>query len=222
MKKLLIFFVLTILTFASLYIICCIGLGWFYKFGSFENASKYNTVLLNLSYSYIAGYIFYVLITYLPFCLRKSKIRTIIKHKKVEMVKQVESNIQAFYTKEISNPLDIDADDLKKQILNSNMYDRSFYGKEIGIQSSIITLLKESRKVMLLLCEQILIYHDYMSEVEILLIEEIREAPFYRIIDCGPLEHPTTKIIVSSIQYKKEIFNQLSKIKSLSCKLVNT
>ncbi len=49
---------LWIITGVSLYIIFCVGLGWFWTIGESENYEKINQVLLNLSYSYIAGWFF--------------------------------------------------------------------------------------------------------------------------------------------------------------------
>ena len=212
-NKMIIYIILTFFTIVSLYIICTVGLGWFYKFGSFEDAERYNSVLLNLSYSYIAGYIFYILVTYLPSYCRKIKIRTVVNHKKEEIVLQIESNIQAFYSEKKQNILnDVDKENLISLIQSSDLYNQSFNGKEIGMQSSIMTLLRESRKVTLQLCEQILLYHDYMSETEILISENLREASYYRLLDCGPLDSIYIKYLVSSIQYKKELGEELFKV----------
>ena len=56
--------ILCLLTLCAGYIILTVGLGWFWTIGSFENADRINQVLLNLSYSYIAGWIFYLLVLY--------------------------------------------------------------------------------------------------------------------------------------------------------------
>lgn len=57
---------LWLITGISIYIFFCIGLGWFWTIGSSENHERINQVLLNLSYSYIAGLIFYILIEFIP------------------------------------------------------------------------------------------------------------------------------------------------------------
>jgi len=73
------------LTMVCIYIILCIGLGWFWKIGHIENAEKVNAVLINLSYNYMAAFVFFILIEYIPkrisskkaFLIWKSKLVTI-------------------------------------------------------------------------------------------------------------------------------------------------
>ncbi len=48
------------------YVIAYVGLGWFYPLGSSENFERINSVALNLSYSYMAGFCFFILVEYLP------------------------------------------------------------------------------------------------------------------------------------------------------------
>ena len=48
------------------YIICYVGLGWFWSLGSSDNFERINKVLINLSYSYMAGFCFYILVEYFP------------------------------------------------------------------------------------------------------------------------------------------------------------
>ena len=54
------------LTIACIYLICHIGLGWFFPIGTSDNFEKINNVLINLSYSYMAGFTFYLLVEYFP------------------------------------------------------------------------------------------------------------------------------------------------------------
>ena len=78
---------LLVLTTVCIYIILCIGLGWFWEIGHIENAEKVNSVLINLSYSYMAGFVFFILIEYIPkrisskkaFLIWRSELETIYR-----------------------------------------------------------------------------------------------------------------------------------------------
>ena len=94
--KIIISIILYLLTLSSGYIILTIGLGWFWTIGSCENADRINQVLLNLSYSYIAGWIFYLLVTYFPEMQRKITLRPAIQLKIEDLRKQINACIQTF------------------------------------------------------------------------------------------------------------------------------
>lgn len=57
---------LAVIIILALYVIGCVGLAWLPTIGHCCNAQSVNTVLLNLSYSYIASIIFYVVIDLVP------------------------------------------------------------------------------------------------------------------------------------------------------------
>lgn len=65
MNKLINFFLLLV-TVICLYTIFSVGLEVIGKIGKSDNYENINNVALNLSYSYIAGLIFYFFISYLP------------------------------------------------------------------------------------------------------------------------------------------------------------
>jgi len=54
------------ITLICTYIICHVGLGLFLPIGTSDNSEKINDVLINLSYSYMAGFVFYMLVVYFP------------------------------------------------------------------------------------------------------------------------------------------------------------
>lgn len=56
-------------------------------FGYAPNAEARNEVLLNMSYSYLAGAIFYFFVTWLPYKVRAKKMRPFIEEKK-KVIKQ--------------------------------------------------------------------------------------------------------------------------------------
>ena len=67
------------ITILCLYVIGCVGLNIFPTLGFCQKADAINSVGLNLSYSFIAGWIFYLLITYFPYRFFKRKFSPIIR-----------------------------------------------------------------------------------------------------------------------------------------------
>ena len=65
--------IVIILTLVVLYVIGSAGLGWFPLLGACENAERINTVLLNLSYSFLASVLFFCMIELLPRWLNERK-----------------------------------------------------------------------------------------------------------------------------------------------------
>ena len=69
-----------------LVLLCCkailfVGLGIGEPWGTCQNYERVNNVLLNLSYSYVAGCIFYILTVALPHWNKSRKVQVIIKEK---------------------------------------------------------------------------------------------------------------------------------------------
>ena len=68
-----VFFIVILLSLAALYIIGSAGLGWLPLLGYCDDAERINTVLLNLSYSYLASVLFFCMIELLPQLLNERK-----------------------------------------------------------------------------------------------------------------------------------------------------
>ena len=77
--------ILVILTVISFYVILYVGLGFGWPVGTSENYERINKVLENLSYSYLAGCIFYVLTVSVPYRLRRHKLDKVL-HSKISII----------------------------------------------------------------------------------------------------------------------------------------
>lgn len=179
--------ILYILTGIAIYIVLNVELGLLWSIPVNFNPDKINRALLNLSYSYLAGYIFYLVVTWLPFCTRKRKFREIISSKYGMIKTQIESNIQAFDTTENYHLEIISLDELQTLVSKKNITDLSFYAEQTLIKQSIIQLLGASKTETLKLCHSILVdYKEYLSVNEVVLLEEIIAADYFKIIDSPP------------------------------------
>ena len=88
---------LIIITIVCIYAIGYIGLDWFVPLGSAYNPERINTVLINLSYSYIAGLIFYILTTSLPRYVFSHKIRKPLQSKVKTMLGKIEDSANVHF-----------------------------------------------------------------------------------------------------------------------------
>ena len=68
-----VYFVVILLSLAALYVIGSTGLGWLPLLGYSNDAERVNSVLLNLSYSYLASVLFFCMIELLPRLLNERK-----------------------------------------------------------------------------------------------------------------------------------------------------
>lgn len=122
-------FILLAITGISLYILFCVGLGWFWTIGSSTNYERINQVLLNLSYSYIAGLIFYIFIEYIPKKIAAKKAFNIWKNQLVNIYLHMseivaEIKLIANITKEDK---DIVLGDLKDIVKYKPQYKKLYY-----------------------------------------------------------------------------------------------
>ena len=183
-----------ILTCASIYAICNIELSWFWSIPVKYNPENINRVLLNLSYSYLAGYLFYLLVTEVPYLQRNRKFRKIITEKYKILKYQIESNIQAFGSNKANLLNTITLKELKDLIQNVNITDVAFQAKEVDYKTSILELLNVSRNTIIHTCHEILnVYKDYLTESEVVTIEKICSAQYFNFI-YEPTPHCISKL----------------------------
>ena len=210
------------MTIISVYIILNVGLGWFWAIGSCENANRVNQVLLNLSYSYIAGCIFYLLVTYFPEMQRKKTLRPAIKLKIEDLRKQINACIQTFEKNEDWNLIDnISKEQLTNLIMNANMYDNSYYAKTIGYTQNHLQFLHATRDNVFAIIEQILSYKEYLSAEQLLLIEKIHDSTYFHLTKVYE-NTPVAMMFYSSDKYKLAMISDLYDIIIHMRKLLKT
>lgn len=208
MKKI-ISIILYLLTLSSGYIILTIGLGWFWTIGSCENADRINQVLLNLSYSYIAGWIFYLLVTYFPEMQRKITLRLALQLKIEDLRQQINACIQTFAKDEDWHLVDtITKEQLIRLITNANMYANSYYASIVGFQQNHLQFLHATRSNVFELIEQILFYKEYLSAEQLLLLEKIQDSTYFHLTKVYE-NTPTANIFYSSDEFKNEMIDDL-------------
>ena len=201
---------LTALTLVCIYIIFNIGLGWFWPIGTCENYEKVNQVLINISYSYIAGLIFYLLVTYLPYLQRRRKLLPAIKLKINDLNSQINACIQTFEKEENSVLVDMVTRERLSFLINNNgMYENSFYANVVGYNMNNLKFLVSTKDIIFDLIAQILTYKEYLTEEQILNIEKIHDSTYFHLTKIYE-ETPTAKYYYSSSQFKQTLCEELN------------
>lgn len=200
---------LYILTVFSAYIICAVGLGWFWLIGNCDNAERINEVLINLSYSYVAGLIFYVLVTYLPKLQAKKTITPVLKFKIINLKKEINACIQTFGTNEDEKLVDnITKEQLSQLINQADMYSNSFYANMVGYQQNNFQFLNATRSNVYAIMGQLIEYKEYMSTEQLIDIEKIRDSTFFHLTKVYE-DTPIAKLYYTSNDFKEVMVKEL-------------
>lgn len=140
-----------------------------------EQADKYNRVILNLSYSYLAAAIFYFLTVTLPYLKLRSKIKKALNRKI--------SNIRSSYKECVDSTLPLGEnpkDDVSKEEVIK--YFRAISYKDacrfslINPNESILCFINRNHQYIVHLSEELLEYKPWLSANTIAQIEEIRSS----------------------------------------------
>jgi hypothetical protein len=202
-------YLLLIITAICLYIIFCIGLGWFWTIGTATNSENINQVLINLSYSYVAGLIFYILVSYLPNKAKIKKLRPVIKLKISDLYNQINACVQTFEVVENEDIIkSITKEQLKESINKNDMYNNSFYANVVGYNMNNLKFLNATKGNIFEIIESLTGYKEYMETEETLNLEIIRDSTFFHLVKIYE-ETPMARIYYSSPQFKSEFIDDL-------------
>ena len=208
--------ILIIITIVCLYAIGYIGLDLFAPLGSVENPERINTVLINLSYSYIAGLIFYLLTTSLPRYVFIHKMRKPLQSKAKTMLGKIDDSAKCAFPMLSWNSLSITEDSLKNQFSSVPLCTTPCAYDITGAPSiSIIDHQKNQRKEILQIAKDILEYKEYLTPKQLELIEKIREANYFPLLNAFAIpifDQPKNREALAIELYKAlQYANELSK-----------
>ena len=206
--------VLIIITLFCLYVIGCVGLGWLPSFGESENAEQYNNVALNLSYSFIAGWIFYILVTYLPYKQRKHKFQQPIKEYFELIYGRLLDSAKSAYPLSQHKTLCITEEGLKQRL----RYNSVNFGSCYAVAGSNMTILQHmcsQRTSILNLIEGVLNYKEYLDEEQIVVIEHIKNSLYFSMLNALSVS------IMDNEDYREKLASELYRQIELSKSLLN-
>lgn len=186
---------LIIITFLSVYAIAYIGLGWFWPWGISSKYQQINHVVINLSYSYLAGLIFYLLTSYLPYMIKRNKLKKPIQEKLKTIKGKLEDSAKCVFPMTSWNHLVLTEDVLVQQFSTQSVNTQSAYSIA-GINMSIIGHLTTQRNNILDIIDGILEYKDYLSGEQLLTIEKIKDGEYFsmlKVFSMPIMDNPATR-----------------------------
>lgn len=199
---------LYLITILCFYIILSVGLDLVWKIKFSNNATNINQVCLNLSYSYIAGLIFYFFISYLPFFLAKRKLKSVINFKILNLKKQIESYLQTFSSIEIERKIDsVNFNFISKITTNKSLKDNSYYSEIMGYKMNNYEFIDETKSRVFDLIDGILTYKQYLSSNQIVILEQVKDSDFFYTIKI--YNHPKGNILINLEKFKNQFNNDL-------------
>lgn len=164
---------LAFVTLVCIYTIVYVGFGYGWPIGASENYERINTVMLNLSYSYMAGLIFYLFTSTLPHLVRSKKYEPIIREKEANIYGRLIGCAKAAYSPN-EDDVAYDKDTLVAKFENHMMSEPCYYqiyslNKYLQLQRSNITEVING----------LLVYADYIQPDELEMLEQIKDSQFF-------------------------------------------
>ena len=170
-----------IIALLCLYAIFQIKFDFAYWVGDSFYAEDINDIITNLSYSYMAGYIFYLLTVSLPYIKMKSKTKKALDSK----ISTIINNYNACLESVVPLPTEVKADLTKEEAIDlfrTVSYMSPCRLSSIGQNVSIATYIKIKHEENQKLATQLLEYKPWLSSTTIAEIENIRNSSLSNII----------------------------------------
>lgn len=153
-----------------------VGLGWLGPVGEAENFERINNVSINISYSYIAGLIFYLFTSTLPYYLKKTKIKAVIKDKESIIYGRLHECRKAPFP--LGSSCDtVSAQDVVNQYENTSIRAYGYFA------IPVYDYLRAQRTDIKDVIRGLMVYSDYLSTDEYKIIEQINDSLFFSQIN---------------------------------------
>lgn len=157
-----------------LYAIFQIKFNFAFWMGYSEKADAWNEIITNLSYSYLAGFIFYLLTVTLPHKKMKGKVKVALDSK----LNMIRSNYKAC-VESVYHPLKAMSLDITKDEAIANFKEVSFYQKcKMGYfqdkDISVVDYIRLKHQENVIRAAELLEYKPWLSSETVAQIEEIR------------------------------------------------
>lgn len=170
-----------VLAVICLYAILQIKFDFAFWLGASKNADAINDVLTNLSYSYLAGFIFYLLTVSLPNWKTKAKLRDAL----IDKLNLIQSNYHSCIESvlpindKISKDLTLEK---VKEMFKGVSYMAPCRLSQVGQNCTIARYIKLKHEENLVIAAQILDYKTWLSSESIALIEKLRNSDISNVI----------------------------------------
>lgn len=217
--------VLGLITLLCINIIIIVGLDIsFLKIGEFDNSTLINTILINLSYSFVAGALFYFLVTQLPYIIERKKNKPIIVDIINNISKQLNINIETFDTNEIPNIIEtVDKNYLISLINNSELFAVSNLSQRIapGTQTSNHFIIEQTIENIQEYIQTLKEYKEYLSTEQLSIINKIKHSGYFGVIN-RTKDTPLDRSLTQHPEFKNSFTDALYDIILNTRSLINS
>ena len=163
----------------SLYIIAVVGLGWFWTVGTADNNERINSVLINLSYSFITGYLVYLFTILFPSKRRSKKINYIVAGRLQSIIRDdLNYCLRVFVPIERLTEL-VSDDELASMYEQGDLRSHYIYSSLAHKESIIDSLCDHCKQVLQVIDSIINDYSHDLSEDTLKLLESIKKDPVH-------------------------------------------
>jgi hypothetical protein len=208
--------IIIIITLLCIYSIGYIELDWFWHIGVSENYYKINKVILNLSYSYLAGLIFYVLTSYCPYIVKRNKMRVTISEKIKRIIGRLNESAKSVFPIQEYNNLNLTEDNLVQQFssVSISMHCNNTYAYCV-YKMSVLNYLKSQRDNIIKIIDGILVYKEYLSANQLKTIEHIKDSNYFVLLNAFSLPISGIDNASNREELAKELFEVIQQTKKL-------
>lgn len=208
--------IIIIITLLCIYSIGYIELDWFLHIGVSENYYKINKVILNLSYSYLAGLIFYVLTSYCPYIVKRNKMRVTISEKIKRIIGRLNESAKSVFPIQEYNNLNLTEDNLVQQFssVSISMHCNNTYAYCV-YKMSVLNYLKSQRDNIIKIIDGILVYKEYLSANQLKTIENIKDCNYFTLLNAFSLSIPGIDNASGREILAKELFKVIQQTEKL-------
>lgn len=152
-------------------------------FGDAPNADARNEVMLNLSYSYLAGAIFYFFVTWFPYKLRSRKMRPFIEEKKkIIKGKMFDCALNAMPTNLILQHRPSD-EEIINHLENTSLLNALTFMSLLTPGVDIHTHWRLQRDDIKAVIKDVLEFKEYLSNKELQVLGQIQDCQFFYMIN---------------------------------------
>ena len=199
-------YIVSISAIIAIYSILQVKFDFAFYIGAADNADKINEVIVNLSYSYLAGYVFYILTVKLPFWGVKKKVEKPLKSKLELVLRKCTSSLECIYPQATHGRVNLEEERFVEDFKKASYFQEcSIIGMKIPVIAYIKAAHEENRKTI----TEILEYKDWLSPDKISKLEQIRSSDLPMVITAlylpdlkDILDNPTSRETLAHCVYR--------------------
>ncbi len=205
-------YLISISAIIAIYCILQVKFDFAFYIGSSESGDKINEVIVNLSYSYLAGYVFYILTVKLPYWGTKRKIEKPLKTKLDRVLRKCTSSVESIYPLSDHGKIVFEEESFVEDFKNVSYFQEcSIFGMKIPVIEYITAAHEENRKTI----TEILEYKSWLSADKISMLEQIRSSDLPLVITAlylpglkEILDNPTSRETLARCVFKLYVLAQ--------------